>query len=145
MSSLPLNKMHLQFQAKSMNNGFSVEFNNENFANEYPDTIWNKAPLEIQEFLIDNLAFATTMHLGMVYPNVRKLVYNTSRPLLEPYFNQNFLFDIPSDAEVDGNPIPDEVKKFFHLQTEFRSQVVKQPGTHAVDNANKALFGLSFG
>ncbi len=137
------NKINLD--SENLDNGFSIVFNGSKFTNEYPDKVWKNTPRNIQEFLVDNLAVATTMHLGMVYPNTKKLHYSSARPLLEPYFNQNFIFDFPSCAEVDDNPIPEEVKRFLHLNFEYEDQLVKQPGIHPNENASRALIGMSFG
>lgn len=145
MSSQTSNSGNLGIQTINTEKGFSIKFNNESFSNNYPDTVWQQTPHEIQEFLIDNLSFATTMHLGMVYPKVQKIIYDTNRPLFEPYLNQNFIYDIPSCAEVDTNSIPDEIKKFLHLQYQYKSQDLKQPGTNPVQDAFRALIGMSFG
>ena len=145
MSSQNSKNGKLLIQAHNTEKGFSIEFNNETFTNEYPETIWNQTPKEIQEFLIDNLSFATTVHLGMVFPNVNKMIYDTNRPLFEPYFNQNFIYDIPSCAEIDNHSIPDEIKKFLHLRFTYKDQSLKQPGNYPVDDAFRALIGMSFG
>lgn len=135
----------LAFGSENLEKGFSILFNGSRYTNDYPDNVWQETPFEIKEFLLDNLSVATTMHLGMVYPNVKKIRYSSSRPYFEPYFNQNFIYDIPSCAEVDDNSIPEEIKKFLHLGFEYNNQLVKLPGNNPNDEASRALIGMSFG
>ena len=139
MISTSSNGKELYLESKKSSSGFSVVFKKEHFRNEYPNDVWNATPHEIQDFLIDNLLVATTMHLGLIYPEIKRIHYKSSRPLFEPYFNQNFLYDIPSCAEVDELSIPDEVKKFLHLQFDYADHYVKQPETFPVPDAHRAL------
>lgn len=125
--------------------GFSINFNEKEFLNEYEQNVWNKTPEKIQKLLIDNLSLVTTLHLGMIYPGVKKISFNTNRPIYEPYFIQNFIFDIPSCAEVDDLSIPSEIKKFLHLELSYNSQFINQPGNNPVIDPFRALVGMSFG
>ena len=145
MISTSSNGKELYLESEKLSSGFSIVFKKEHFQNEYPIDVWNATPHEIQDFLIDNLLVATTMHLGLVYPETKRIHYKSSRPLFEPYFNQNFLYDIPSCAEVDELSIPDEVKKFLHLQFDYSDQYVKQPGINPISDSYRALVGMSFG
>lgn len=145
MSLNSQNYKKILIKSENLENGFEIEFDSKTYLNEYPEGIWKKTPEKIRSFLVDNLALATTMHLGMIYAENKYISYNTSRPFLESYFNQNFIFDLPSCAEVDDKSIPDELKKFLHIQFSFKDQIIKQPGNNPVENPFRALIGMSFG
>lgn len=136
---------NLIFDSEITESGLNILFNNNKYSINYSTEIWSYFPTELKKFLVDNLVVCTTMHLGMVYPNVTKLIYKSARPYLEPYLYQNFLLDIPSCAEIDGTAIPDEIRKYFRLEFEYLDNSIKQPQHNPIKKPEKALISMSFG
>ena len=93
---------------------------------KYPSTVWQATPKTTQKALKDNLALATTMHLPLVL-NSPDIIYHSGCPLLEPYFIQNFLKDIPSCTEVDGASTDEAVRKFFNINYQFLEPKITYP------------------
>lgn len=135
---------YLYINSKLTSNGIEVQLKGKNYPLSYTETIWKKTPASIQEALLDNLALATTMHLPMIF-DIKGLVFNTGRPILEPYFFQNFIKDIPSCAEVDGTNIDDNINRFLETEYQFLDPVIKYPGLDKVDSPYRAIIGLTFG
>ena len=98
-NSLIMKPIHIH--SRVTDNGVDIRFREASYPIVYPTSVWEATPKETQTALKDNLALVTTMHLPLVL-DASSIVYNSECPLLEPYFVQNFLKDIPSCSEVDG-------------------------------------------
>ncbi len=134
----------MEFHTKITKNGIAIEFRGESYAIGYPPEVWASIPEATRIALRDNLALAVTMHLPLVFGESRAM-YSTGRPLLEPYFTQNFLKDIPSCTEVDGTDTDEVVRQFFNTQYEFSQPEIAIPSSEPEDMAHHAIVGLSFG
>jgi hypothetical protein len=110
----------------------------------YPSSVWIATPKATRSALKDNLALATTMHLPLVLDSP-SIIYHSGIPLLEPYFVQNFLKDIPSCTEVDGTSTDEAVRKFFNINYQFLEPEIVYPSAEPVDSPFRALVGTSFG
>ncbi len=121
-----------------------IVYRDRSYPIKYPEHVWKTTPTETQRALRDNLAFATTMHLPLVF-NDPQVVYHSGRPLLEPYFVQNFLKDIPSCTVVDETSTDDVIRKFFNVNYQFLDPVVVYPSAYPVDSPYRAVIGISFG
>lgn len=134
----------LEVFSKSNENGFSVEFKGSTYPVIYPKGYWSKTPKQTRLALTENLALATTMHLPLVFKDY-KITYHSGRPLLEPYFVENFLRDIPSCAEVDGTDTAEMVREFFDVRFSYAESEITLPSQEPVEDAHRAIVGLSFG
>jgi hypothetical protein len=124
--------------------GIEISFHESSYPIAYQKRVWNSTPKETQIALRDNLALATTMHLPLVL-DTPLIVYHSGFPLLEPYFVQNFLKDIPSCTEIDGTSTDEMVRKFFNTEYQFLDSKVVNPSQQPVDSASGAIVGTSFG
>ena len=124
--------------------GVDIRFRGESHPIVYPPHVWEATPKETRIALKDNLAVATTMHLPLVL-DAPGIVYDSGCPLLEPYFVQNFLKDIPSCTEVDGTSTDETVRKFFNTDYQFLDPDIMYPSRRPVDSPHGALVGTSFG
>lgn len=127
------------------NHGILVRLNNNAYEIRYSEEIWSKVSSDLRETLVDNLTVATTMHLAMVMPETTEIRYKTHRPVLEPYFNQNFINDIPSCADVDGLDISDETRRFLQVGYSYDSHDIRPLPKDPVADPRKAIVGMSFG
>ncbi len=134
----------LEINSKITDNGFEVEFQGKKYPIIYPEGIWKSIPAQTQIALKDNLVFATTMHLPLIY-NSNKVLYHSGRPLLEPYFFQNFIKDIPSCTEVDGTSTDDYIRFFFNMDYHFENTTIEYPSPEPVEEPYRALVAMSFG
>ena len=124
--------------------GVEILFREKSYPIVYPAHVWEATPKETQTALKDNLAVATTMHLPLVFDSP-SIIYHSGCPLLEPYFVQNFLKDIPSCTEVDGTSTDEAVRKFFNTEYQFLDPDIAYPSRQPVDSPSGALVGTSFG
>ena len=124
--------------------GIEVSFRESSYPIVYQKAVWKATPKETQTALRDNLALATTMHLPLVL-DAPVIVYHSGFPLLEPYFVQNFLKDIPSCTEVDRTSTDEIVRKFFNTEYRFLDSEVVYPSQQPVDSPSGAIVGTSFG
>jgi hypothetical protein len=134
----------LRIYSKVTDVGVELGFRDKHYPIKYPSYVWQKTPKETQTALKDNLALATTMHLPLVLDNPT-IVYHSGCPLLEPYFVQNFLKDIPSCTEVDGTSTDEIVRKFFNIDYQFLEPEIAYPSSEPVDSPSGAIVGTSFG
>ena len=134
----------LEVFSQSNKDGFSVQFKENSYPVTYPHGYWEKTPEVTRKALTDNLALATTMHLPLIFKD-SSIKYHSARPLLEPYFVENFLRDIPSCAEVDDTDTAEMVRKFFDIRFSYTDPEVTIPSSEPVEDAHRAIVGLSFG
>ncbi len=134
----------LEIYSTNVKNGIQIEFQGFQYPIIYEEKIWNLTPNQTCEALKDNLVLATTIHLPLIY-NKKKIIYHSGRPLLEPYFLQNFLRDIPSCTEVDGLNTDDIIHHFLSTEFQFVNPEILVPSDKTVEGAYKALVGMSFG
>ena len=110
---------YLKVDAEITDLGLIIYYQNKGYEIQYPERIWVKVPPLVKKALQDNLALAATLHLPMVVPRVDGIHFSTARPLLEPYFFQNFVRDIPSCTEVDATDTAEAIHKFLQLDLAF--------------------------
>ena len=134
----------MQIDAKCTNNGIAIFFNEQSYPIIYPKQVWKTTPPQTQIALKDNLAIATTMHLPLVF-NEEQITYHTGRPLLEPYFFQNFIKDIPSCTVVDGTSTDEAIRQFFNIDYQFLDPTIISPAPDPVASPFRAIVGTSFG
>jgi hypothetical protein len=134
----------IHIHSRVTDNGVGIRFREASYPIVYPAHVWEATPKETQTALKDNLAVATTMHLPLVL-DAPSIVYHSGCPLLEPYFVQNFLKDIPSCTEVDGTSTDEIVRKFFNTEYQFLDPDIVYPSQQPVDSPSGALVGTSFG
>lgn len=134
----------LDVKSKFSDKGFSIEFKGNTYPVTYPGDYWKKTPEQTRLALTENLALATTMHLPLVF-NEPQIKYHSGRPILEPYFFDNFVHDIPSCTEVDGTSTAEVVRQFIDTKYLFTKPEVTQPSEDPVEDAHRAIVGLSFG
>ncbi|TFG29614.1 hypothetical protein EU528_09410 [Candidatus Thorarchaeota archaeon] len=134
----------LEVKSKFTDSGFSIEFKDRLYPVTYPGDYWKKTPEQTRLALTENLALATTMHLPLVFKEPQ-ITYHSGRPILEPYFFDNFVHDIPSCTEVDGTDTGEVVRQFLDTKYHFTNPVVTPPSEDPVEGAYRAIVGLSFG
>jgi len=134
----------LQIHSKVTDTGIEICFQEKSYPIKYPRTTWNVTPKQTQIALKDNLTLATTIHLPLIF-NSPKIIYHSGHPLLEPYFVQNFLKDIPSCTEVDKTNTEEIIRKFFNTIYVFLDPEIIYPSQKPVDSPYKAIIGTSFG
>jgi len=137
-------KKSLKIFSNNNNSGIHIKFQGIQYAINFHKKIWQSTPDQTREALKDNLALATTMHLPLIY-TTNKVIYYSGRPLLEPYLLQNFLKDIPSCTEVDGLDTDEIIRQFLNIDFHFNDQEIVYPSYKPVEDAYKALIGMSFG
>ncbi|TVR74402.1 MAG: hypothetical protein EA427_01105 [Spirochaetaceae bacterium] len=136
--------------------GFLLRYQDREYRVSWPAGVWERTPEAMRLFLRDNLAYAMTMHLPMTVPGLSGLAYDSARPLLEPWFFQNFLRDLPSCVEMEGGSAPDETIRFLSGDYTFTDEEIRLPpgapaanapaaGGTAGDAAPRAIVPMSFG
>ncbi|MFX1512856.1 MAG: hypothetical protein ACFFCQ_09745 [Promethearchaeota archaeon] len=136
---------NLKVEAEVTDSGLIIHYQNTKYEIQYPDGIWGEVPQLVKKTLQDNLALATTLHLPMVVPGIGGIHFSTARPLLEPYFFQNFILDIPSCTEVNGTNTDKAVCKFLQLEFEYANSEIVYPGTSSFETEDKAIISASLG
>lgn len=134
----------LEIESELLDDGFLIKFRNKDYSVVYPSGFWEKTPLETRIALKDNLALAATMHLPIVFKE-GSISYASGRPLLESYFVENFLRDIPSCTEIDLTNTAEVVRTFVETDYRYRDPVMAIPSAEPVEGAHRAIVGLSFG
>ncbi|MFX1250560.1 MAG: hypothetical protein ACFFCZ_03010 [Promethearchaeota archaeon] len=135
----------IEIDAEVTNAGITIKYLGKKYRINYPTNIWQKVPSSVKLALRDNLVLASTLHLPMVIPNIKGIQFSSGRPLLEPYFFQNFIMDIPSCTEVDGIDTGSAIQKFLQIELNYLEPEIIHPGNFPVTDSYKALVGMSFG
>lgn len=107
--------------------GILLHYEGAGYRVSWPAGIWERTPPAMHLFLRDNLAYAMTMHLPMTVPGLAGVEYTSARPLLEPWFFQNFVRDIPSCADMEGSSAPDETIRFLSREYFFPDEDIRVP------------------
>jgi len=143
-SPFPFVMQPLHIYSKVTDVGMEIIYRDVSYPIKYPSSVWLATPKTTRSALKDNLALATTMHLPLILdsPSIK---YHSGIPLLEPYFVQNFLKDIPSCTEVDGTSTDEAVRKFFNINYQFLEPEIVYPSAEPVETPTGALVGTSFG
>ena len=134
----------LVIESSILEDGFLIRFKGNEYSVAYPEGFWQKTPEKTRISLRDNLALAATMHLPTVFKE-KDILYKSGRPLLESYFVENFLRDIPSCTEVDGTDTEEVYRDFFLTEYRFEDPIIALPSSDPVEDAFRAVVGLSFG
>ena len=77
--------------------------------------------------------------------NSPSVYYYSRQPILEPYFFQNFIKDIPSCTEIDGTNTDDIIRQFLQIEYQFQDHEILYPGDIPVYDPFRALISMSFG
>jgi hypothetical protein len=141
-NSFVMKRLHIYSEAT--NTGVDIRFRKKSYPLVYPANVWKATPKETQTALKDSIAVATTMHLPLVLDSPG-IVYHSGCPILEPYFIQNLLKDIPSCTEVDGTSTDEMIRKFLNTEYQFLDSEIKYPSRQPVDSPAGAIVGMSFG
>jgi len=124
--------------------GLEIDFKNQAYVITYPDDIWKEYPENMKEFLFDNIVYAATIHLPLVFEK-NKILYNTSPPLFQPYFFQNFIMDLPSCADVDDAKTSRLIQLFLNLKALFNDNNTKLPKDDGDYYPSSSVVSFSFG
>lgn len=136
---------YIKVKAKIIKSGLEYTVNGKSYKITYGGKKWEKLNPNIQIALRDNLATAITMHLPLVLEEFQGIEYSTNKPLLEPYFFQNFILDIPSCTETDNINTSEYVKKFLHIDYQYNCQKINYPDNNGIIGKDKAIVAMSFG
>ncbi len=69
----------LHIHSKVIDTGVEILFRKRRYPITYPSFVWGVIPKETQMALKDNLAFATTMHLPLVFNSLGAVDYSGER------------------------------------------------------------------
>ena len=134
----------MRIDARLLGNGLVVLFRDKRYPILFPKEVWSSVPKQTRVALKDSLAFATTMHLPLMFKE-DSITYGTARPFLEPYFYMNFVKDIPSCTEGDLTDTADVTRRFYNIDFSFDDNTVVYPDPEPVKDPFRAIVGLSFG
>jgi hypothetical protein len=135
----------IEIDTEISNKGIRLLYKNNEYSMNYPQNVWFSVPKPIKIALRDNLALIATMHLPMVLPEIKGIKFSTGRPVLEPYIFQNFIFDIPSNTEVDKADTNEIIRKFLTLDFMYEKSDIFYPGHFPIEDSHRALISMSFG
>jgi len=125
-------------------NGLNVKLENKVFRLTYPEAIWQNYPDKEKDFLVDNLSYLLTCAFPLV-SGFKKIRYNTSYPLLKPFFQQMVVRDIPSSTEDYPFSTTEVLKNFLNLEIEFKDYNIKNPVYRIKPDKDRVIIPLSFG
>jgi hypothetical protein len=119
-----INIKTLKIDAKVSPKGIDIYFNGKKFPIIYPPTIWQKYDSKKKAILKDNIALSSTFWLPLLY-NLKKIGYQTSRPLSETFLYKNGIYDMPSCGSTDNKSIEKYIRNFFNTQYIFKDNSIK--------------------
>jgi hypothetical protein len=128
----------LAIKSEITDEGLILSVKGKKYRTAYPKEIWKAYPETKKEALLDNLAFAKTLHLAMA--NGKKgIVYSTAAPLFENFAFRCTLYDFPSTAQVDNKKTTDLIREFFNSTFVFSSYdtVIPEQAKKKKANTNK--------
>lgn len=106
--------------------GIDIFVNKRPFPIKYPQKIWEKFPKELKNVLMDNLTYSSTIFLPQML-NLRKIQYETHRPLSETFLFKNGIYDMPISAIADKTSPEEYIKRFFNTRFLFKTNSIRTP------------------
>ncbi len=106
--------------------GFDIIFNKDIFSVAYPQKIWKTYKKNLKDILVDNVALSSTLFVPQIL-GANRVVYKTARPMAEPYFFENGIYDMPICAVGDKKPGLDYIKNFFNVYRVFANNQIRLP------------------
>ena len=134
----------MELNCKKTEEGLSITYENKEYSLSYPKNIWKKYPDGIREVLIDNLVHLLTMNLPLV-SGIKKLKYNTARPVFKPFFDTVVINSLPGAVEDYDIQTEDIIKHFLNVEYEFDGHETKFPQNYTFNPNEKAVVSLSCG
>ncbi len=135
---------------RNTNKGLTFSIDEQNFALEYPQKVWDNYPDSLKSVFADNYAFLKALHLPQMLSqngkleNHDKLDFSTSYPLFEKQIIDCMFNNISFCADVDNVSTADNLKSFLNLKISFKNFEIKYPKYE--DNLDeKAVLNMSFG
>ena len=111
---------YLEVNACYNGNSIEIQLNEKDYRIEFPRNIWNPLEKPIKQSIVDHVAFLSTNYLPLVLGK-KGVIYNTRIPMFDCFSFKSMMFDMPSNAVLDGRKIVDYVKDYFNLDFVFAS------------------------
>lgn len=107
-------RKHLKISGSLKQSGFGLkvgqDFDDKDFELLYPGEIWRNFPEENRKQLLDNLAFAFTVHLPLLKDEDLDLKYDTAQPIVGSFIYNLFLKQLPVYRHLYKGEVDVEVK-----------------------------------
>jgi hypothetical protein len=111
---------YLEVNTKYNNNSIEIQLNKRNYRVEFPKNVWNPLEEPIKQSIIDHIAFLSTNYLPLILGK-KGVIYNTRLPMFDCFSFKSMMFDMPSNAVLDGRKMVDYIKNYFNLDFVFAS------------------------
>lgn len=135
----------IRIHGEKTQRGLHVVVQDREYSIQYPEEIWSAVPERVSDVLLDNLVYASTLHLSMVY-DATSIVYETHRPILETFFFQNFIKDIPSCCDMSDLDTNNETVKFVSTGISFAHNTIRRPSVwKSAHQQHQSIVPMSFG
>jgi len=108
-------KLNNRIICHNTESGIKITFRNREFCLKYPLRIWKAYPPKARAFLIDNVTFLQTIDMPLV-SDIKKISYNTSRPIFYPLFRDTLIKNTPQAVEDYKPSTPATIKKFLKIK-----------------------------
>ncbi len=113
------------------------------FKLEFPAEAWKAFPAASRNFLRDNLAFLSSIELGVMF-NAKKIKYNTPLPLFKSFFMEMLLRGLLYSGDCDSKRAVEYVTRLCNLELVFKSDKAA-PHSLALTTSDKSINTLTFG
>ncbi len=142
------NEKTLQVSSQLTATGFTVEINDSVYPVNYPEFIWESTPLSVRMILKDNITFASTHYLPLIF-NQDSIKYDSAFPFFESFWFRNMLYDLFLCERADQVDHLTYFKKFYNLDYHFAQKSCNVPcanDTHFFTSKNQtAILPFTFG
>jgi hypothetical protein len=117
--------MSLNINFKATESGIAADLNGKKFSLIYPDGIWKQYPEDQKSNLVDNLAHLLTINVPLI-AGVKKIKYNTARPIFKPLFDEVVRKSLPHAIEDYKIRTEKILKQFSETEYEFSGESNKK-------------------
>jgi len=111
---------YLEVNAKYNGNSIEIQLNERDYRIEFPRNVWSPLEKPIKQSIVDHIAFLSTNYLPLTMGK-KGVIYNTRLPMFDCFSFKSMMFDMPSNAVLDGRSMVDYVKDYFNLDFVFAS------------------------
>src|SRR4030043_2372440 len=111
---------YLEVNTKYNGNSIEIQLNERNYRVEFPRNVWNPLEEPIKQSIVDHIAFLSTNYVPLTLGK-KGVIYNTRLPMFDCFSFKSMMFDMPSNAVLDGRKMVDYVKDYFNLDFVFAS------------------------
>jgi len=142
-----MNSLSITVKGKLTKTGIVLRVLKRDYAIIYPQSVWNKIPMQLKEVLKDNLIYGNTHYLPLMLDAHETIHYDINFPIFESFIYRNELHDVIICEKSDNKAPLSYLKKYYNLEFIFKNHISAMPAYEKIPIGKKpkAILPFTFG